>query len=188
VLDAALALFHERGYDGTSMDAIAERAGVSKPVVYACFDSKPDLFRALLDREEQRLLQQVAQALPDRPGDEPEETLRACLEAFLEDVAAEPQTYRVILGSGASDAVARRVERNRMLHVDVLSGLVAQWLPALVDAGEDALDSRLAAHVLVGVAEGAVRAVLSEPGRLDPQHTARALARLLVRGPEGLLS
>src|SRR5918994_4522452 len=46
VLDAALELFLEHGYDGTSMQAIAGRAGVTKPVVYACFPGKDELFRA----------------------------------------------------------------------------------------------------------------------------------------------
>ena len=56
VLDAALELFLEHGYDGTSMQAVADEAGVTKPVVYACFAGKDELFRALLAREEQRIL------------------------------------------------------------------------------------------------------------------------------------
>src|SRR5262249_51657456 len=60
VLDAALGLFVERGYRGTAMEAIAEAAGVTKPVVYECYPSKAELFRALLEREEGRLLEAVA--------------------------------------------------------------------------------------------------------------------------------
>ena len=56
VLDAALTQFLEHGYDGTSMQAVADEAGVTKPVVYACFASKDELFRALLRREEERIL------------------------------------------------------------------------------------------------------------------------------------
>src|SRR4051794_29826353 len=56
VLDAALELFLERGYEGTSMEAVAGAAGVTKPVVYACFAGKDELFRALLRREEERIL------------------------------------------------------------------------------------------------------------------------------------
>src|SRR5438045_3350559 len=72
VLDAAFAVFLERGYAAASMDAIAERAGVTKPVVYACFESKEALFAALMEREEQRVLAQIAAALPDRPDADPE--------------------------------------------------------------------------------------------------------------------
>src|SRR3954453_8669492 len=64
VLDAAFELFLERGYEGTSMSAIAEALGVTKPVVYACYPSKEELFKALLRREEQRVLEEIAAALP----------------------------------------------------------------------------------------------------------------------------
>ena len=48
VLDAAFELFLEHGYEGTSMEAIARATGVTKPVVYACYPSKEELFKALL--------------------------------------------------------------------------------------------------------------------------------------------
>ena len=54
VLDAALAVWDHEGYRGTTMAAIAAEAGVSKPVLYECFDNKDDVLRALLDREEER--------------------------------------------------------------------------------------------------------------------------------------
>src|SRR6266576_5165458 len=56
VLDAALELFLAHGYDGTSMQAVADQAGVTKPVVYACFPVKDELLRALRASEEQRTL------------------------------------------------------------------------------------------------------------------------------------
>src|SRR3954453_302683 len=65
VLDAALGLFLEHGYDGTSMQAIAERAGVTKPVVYACFPGKDELLWALLTREEERILGEIQAAFRD---------------------------------------------------------------------------------------------------------------------------
>src|SRR3954447_6330579 len=64
MLDAALKEVVQHGYRGTSMDAIAEAAGLSKPVVYECYPSKEKLFRALLEREEQRLGEAVAAPLP----------------------------------------------------------------------------------------------------------------------------
>ena len=60
VLDAAFELFLEHGYDGTSMEAVARATGVSKPVVYACYPSKDELFKALLRREEERVLGEIA--------------------------------------------------------------------------------------------------------------------------------
>src|SRR6266404_9179674 len=66
MLDAALELFLEHGYDGTSMQAVADEAGVTKPVVYACFESKDELFRSLLRREEERILAEIQGAFEDR--------------------------------------------------------------------------------------------------------------------------
>src|ERR671919_2581142 len=93
VLDAALKLFVERGYDSTSMDAIAQAAGVTKPVVYACYPSKEELFAALLDREEERTLRQIASVLPEAPdpGD-PEGMLADGFTAFFRAVSESPDT------------------------------------------------------------------------------------------------
>src|SRR5712692_1952318 len=106
VLDAAFELFLEHGYDGTSMEAVARAAGVSKPVVYDCFASKEELFTALLRREETRVLGQIAAALPRRAdGDDAGLVLGDALTAFLRAVADSPQAYRVIfLGEGGANA------------------------------------------------------------------------------------
>src|SRR5689334_6310711 len=75
VLDAALKLFIRSGYDGTSMQAVTDQAGVTKPVVYACFDSKDELFRALLRREEERILAEIQGAFANADLADPEPTL-----------------------------------------------------------------------------------------------------------------
>src|SRR5687768_2696668 len=64
ILDAALKLFVKQGYHGTSMEAIAKAAEVTKPVVYDCYAGKEELFEALLKREERRLLEAVGAAFP----------------------------------------------------------------------------------------------------------------------------
>src|SRR5205809_381101 len=90
VLDAALKLFLERGYEGTSMDAIARAAGVTKPVVYACFPGKDELFRALLRREEERILTEIQTAFDGSDLSDPEGTLIEGFTGFLRAVAASP--------------------------------------------------------------------------------------------------
>src|ERR671919_2046348 len=76
VLDAAHDLFLANGFEGTSMDSIAAAAGVSKPVVYDCFASKDELFTAMLDREEERILVETGEALATTgTPDDPEGTL-----------------------------------------------------------------------------------------------------------------
>lgn len=68
LLDIGRTVFAERGYDGTSVEEIAERAGVSKPVVYEHFGGKEGLYAVVVDREMQLLLDMVTGALT---GDTP---------------------------------------------------------------------------------------------------------------------
>jgi AcrR family transcriptional regulator len=185
VLDAAFELFLEHGYDGTSMEAVAGAAGVTKPVVYDCFASKEELFTALLRREEARVLGQIAAALPrEADGDDAERLLGDALTAFLGAVADSPQAYRVIfLGEGgANAAVARHIRTGRREQVRIITVLVSEWLrrhrPG-IDAGSTA---PLVAHALVGVAEGAARALLTEDGAWTPESLGRALGALAAGG------
>ncbi len=86
VLDAALDLFLEHGYEGTSMEAVARAAGVTKPVVYACFAGKDELFRALLRREEERILAEIESAFEGSDLNDPETTLIDGFTGFLRAV------------------------------------------------------------------------------------------------------
>jgi AcrR family transcriptional regulator len=69
ILDAALALFAERGYEATSMREIAEQLGITKPALYYHFDSKADIVRAMLADTEERVtgLVEWARSQPDSP-------------------------------------------------------------------------------------------------------------------------
>ena len=113
MLDAALKLFLQTGYDGTSMQAVADEAGVTKPVVYACFDSKDDLFRSLLAREEQRIVGEIQGAFSNADLSDPETTLVEGFTGFLRAVGDSPEVYRLIfLGEGGGNAaVADRIQR-----------------------------------------------------------------------------
>lgn len=189
VLDAAFDLFLERGYEGTSMEAVAKAAGVSKPVVYACYPSKEELFKALLQREEERVLGQIAAALPGDPGGgDPERVLVDGFTAFLEAVAASPEAYRVIfLGEGGVNAaVARRIRRGRERQVDAIAMLARTWLEDQGLGGDAEHASRLLAHLVAGVAEAGARAMLSEPERWTPEVLGRMLGRLAARGQAAL--
>jgi AcrR family transcriptional regulator len=189
VLDAALGLFVERGYEGTSMDAIAEAAGVTKPVVYACYPGKAELFEALLRREEERVLGEIQDALP-AAGElaDPESVLVEGFTAFLRAVAASPDAYRVIfLGEGGVNAaVARRVRRGREMQVDAVTSLARGWLEGRETGMELETAARLIGYSVVGLAESGARALLSEPGSWTPETLGRTLGRLAVHGQEAI--
>ncbi len=188
VLDAAFSVFLERGYEGTSMEAIAETAGVTKPVVYACYASKDDLFRALFRREEERILAEIGSAIrePDDP-DDVEGTLVEGFTALLRAVARSPRAYRFIfLGEGgASAAAARRIRRGREIQVETLADLARRWLEARGEAADDA-EARLIAHAIVALAEAGARTLLSDSGTWTPQSLGRALARFAAAGQTGV--
>jgi AcrR family transcriptional regulator len=70
-LDAALNVYVERGYQGTSMQAVADAAGATKPVGNECFPNKDEFLLALFDREERRLLDERAREMIVRQMREP---------------------------------------------------------------------------------------------------------------------
>jgi AcrR family transcriptional regulator len=188
VLDAALRLFLERGYEGTSMDAIAHATGVSKPVVYACFPSKEELFRTLLYREEERILAEIQSAFASTDLDDPEKALTDGFTAFLGAVAARPDVYRLIFlqEGGGNAAITRRIQRGRQAQVDALSELVKRWLERDDRSGqvstEPATDARLLGHVIASLAEAGARALLSDPSTWSPASLGQTLGRLAARG------
>jgi AcrR family transcriptional regulator len=182
VLDAALELFLERGYDGASMEAVARAAGVTKPVVYACFAGKEELFRALLRREEERILAEIEAAFEDSDLTDPEATLIEAFTGFLRAVSASPEVYRLIfLGEGGGNtAVARRIQRGRQAQVDALSLLARGWLAGEKGMSADRLDAtaRLLGNAVAGLAEAGARLLLSGADDWTPESLGRELGRL----------
>jgi AcrR family transcriptional regulator len=185
VLDAAFELLLEHGYEGTSMDAIAAAAGVTKPVVYACFPSKEELFKALMQREEARVLTEVQEALPAASDlDDVERTLIDGLTAFLRAVAASPRAYRVVfLGEGGVNAaVAGRIRRGREMQVEAVADLARRWLEERKHGAELEAIAGLLGEVVVSLAEAGARTLLSDPERWSPEQLGEMLGRLAAAG------
>ncbi len=183
VLDAALELFLKGGYDGTSMQAVADRAGVTKPVVYACFDSKDELFRALLRREENRILAEIQGAFEGADLSDPETTLTEGFIGFLRAVGESPDVYRLIfMGEGGGNAaVADRIRRGRQAQVDALSRLARRWLEDRNGGtSKRQIDktARLLGNSIAGLAESGARLLLSGEDGWTPETLGRELGRL----------
>ena len=184
ILDAALRLLVAEDSPSVSMDAIATAAGVTKPVVYSCFESKAALWRALIEREEQRMLAHVAQALPEQPNlEDPEGGLRAGFAAFLSAVAAEPDSWRLIYVAerGSEPEIRRRVARGREVQVQALRRLTtAQY--ATRDAPDAERKGELLARTIIATGEMGARLILEDPKRWPADELAEMLARVVVRG------
>src|ERR671911_2027812 len=184
VLDAALKLFLESGYDGTSMQAVADEAGVTKPVVYACFASKDQLFRALLTREEERIVGEIQGAFENADLSDPETTLIEGFTGFLRAVGESPEVYQLIfLGEGGGNAaVAHRIQRGREEQVGRLSALARRWLKANGNGKRSNAQvertARLLGNTIAGIAEAGARLLLTEEDGWTPESLGRELGRL----------
>jgi AcrR family transcriptional regulator len=178
VLDAAFAELVERGYTGTTMLAVARRAGASKETLYSWFGDKRGLFAALVRRQSEQANAGVAEALAaDRP---PRETLTAFAVRLL----------RLLLGE-ASVAINRAaVAAPELAGVLLTEGrhttgpLVAGYLADLAARGEIAPgDPEEAFRLLYGlvVSDAQIRVLLGEPPPADLEERARrAVDRFLV--------
>jgi len=94
LLDVGKALFAERGFDGTSVEELALRAGVSKPVVYEHFGGKEGLYAVVVDREVQSLLTSFTAALT---GDDPRVLLEQATLALLSYVEDSSDGFRILI-------------------------------------------------------------------------------------------
>lgn len=94
LLDIGRSLFAERGFEATSIEEIAHRAKVSKPVVYEHFGGKEGLYAVVVDREMKRLLDRVTSALS---GSHPRELLEQAAAALLEYIENETEGFRILV-------------------------------------------------------------------------------------------
>lgn len=145
LLVAARDVFAAQGYHSAAMDDIAEKAGVSKPVLYQHFPGKLELYRALLTTYADDLVDRVEAAMARR-GDN-RERAQAAVAAYFDFVADEGDSYRLIFQSdlrGEPEAAAL-VDRALTRCIDLVADAVT------TDAGLDADRARLLAVGLVGL-------------------------------------
>ena len=165
------------------MAAIAAEADVSKPVVYDCFASKDELFSAMLDREEERIIGETQQALETGGGvGDPEGTLIRGYEAFLQAVADSPATYRVVfLGEGGSnEAVAARIERGLERQAQAAAAIARSWVDRFssLDGEQADATAALLGQMIVGLAEVGARTLLRDPDHWTPASLGEKLGRM----------
>ena len=94
LLDIGRKLFAEKGFDGTSIEELAARAGVTKPVVYEHFGGKEGLYAVVVDREMERVLAGITGALS---GGDARELLEQAALAFLVYIEEEPDGFRILV-------------------------------------------------------------------------------------------
>ncbi len=186
LIDAALSVIVQQGYEGVSIEAVAKVAGVTRPVIYDHFPNLASLLQALIEREERYALDQLAAIVPPAPQEgDPPELFATGVRRFLDAVASRPDTWRIILlpPEGTPTIVRQQVETNRAQVLERLQELV-RW--AVDRAGISAdLDVEITARAILRLSEEAGRMVLTDPRRFSPERYerfARALMTLIWAG------
>jgi len=178
LLQVALETFSADGYAITTMDLVARRAGVTKPVLYQHFSNKHGLFLELLRDVANRLESMVAEATAD-PGT-PRDMVHKGISAYFRFVFERPQEFQLLFGEGVrSDAeFAALVAQVEHEFADYIAGLIA------ID-DMSAGDRMLLANGIVGLAESTAHYVLIDLAGHDCEAVANRVADLLWTGLRG---
>ncbi|MEV0649706.1 helix-turn-helix domain-containing protein [Phytomonospora sp. NPDC050363] len=176
LLEAAQEVFVARGYHAAAMDDIAERAGVSKPVLYQHFPSKLDLYLALLDVHGEALVSTVREAMA--ATSENKERVRRAMQAYFDFVDAQGEAFRLVFESDLRNdpAVAERMEAVER----GCSTAIAETIMA--DTGATRQRAELLAVGLTGAAEIAARYWLASKRAVPKEEAVDLLATLSWRG------
>jgi AcrR family transcriptional regulator len=182
ILDAALEVFSANGFAGTTMQSVADAAGVTKPVVYDSFANRDELLLALLAREEQHLIVSIVAALPADPSvGTPEEHVLEGLTAFLTAVSEQPQSWRIVFGAqyGAAPVVAERVRAARAFLVESLRLTLLKSLPGVADP-----DANLPvlAELLASMTEACARMLVVDGTDRSPAELAKTVSLVVAGG------
>ncbi|HVL80129.1 MAG TPA: TetR/AcrR family transcriptional regulator [Actinomycetota bacterium] len=174
LLDVARSLFAEKGFEATAVEEIAQRAGVTKPVVYEHFGGKEGLYAVVVDREVSNLLDRISQGLESR---HPLGKLEQAADAFLGYIEEEPEGFRVLV----RDAPGGPGGTLRSIIADVAAQVEYIFEDEFRDRGYDPKLAPLYSHALVGMVELVGRWWL-EAGKPSRQVVAAHLVNLAWRG------
>ena len=179
LLDVALRVFAEQGFHPTSMNDLAEAAGVTKPVLYQHFASKRELYLELLQDVGGRLHDAIVDAVTQAEG--PRDQVEQGFTAYFRFVGAHRDAFLVLFGGGTrrDDEFASHTRRVEEAVADAVSGLIE--IEGLSDA-----DRRLLAYGIVGLAEGTSRHWLANDAEGDPEALAGRVAELAWAGLRGV--
>jgi AcrR family transcriptional regulator len=174
ILDVAINVFGRAGYHGASMNDIADAAGVTKPVLYQHFDSKADLYAALLEEVGARMIGAISKETADATNGK-EQTERG-FRAYFRWVELHNDEFMLLFGGSARDA------EQFAAQVRKITDEAAAAIAPLIAVDIDPLHRDTLAHALVGLAEGASRRLVGLGLRFDPDAIASEVSALAWAG------
>lgn len=176
LLTAALEVFVAQGYHAAAMDDIAERAGVSKPVLYQHFPGKLELYLALLDTHCDALVNRVREAMAATTDNRIR--VAGAMQAYFDFVDGEGEAYRLVFESDLRNdpAVAERVKRAERGCIEAVTETI------MGDTGVGRDRAELLAVGLTGAAENGARFWLASDRSVPKADAVALIAALAWRG------
>lgn len=181
ILDAALAVFAAEGFAGATIDAIGQAAGFTKGAVYSNFESKDELFLALLDRQFETRGELIATAF-DNSGGDTAATARALSRSMLESIHDQNDFYLVLteywLRAVRDPQLRERLIARRRAAVEQALHVVDNVATALPRQNLLAL-----AQLVVTMSTGVAMEEVLQPGTIDEAMLARLIGALVESAP-----
>jgi len=174
LLAVALDVFAGEGYHQTSMNQIAEAAGITKPVLYQHFASKRELYLALIEEAGGRLLHIItAPSITETNG---RRRVELGFLAYFQWVYDDHDSFQLLFGGGS------RRDAEFSEAAGKFQSRVADAIEPLITADIDTEHRRTLAHAIVGLAEGVSRRLIRLGNDFDPELIARQVSELAWAG------
>ncbi|SFL67186.1 TetR/AcrR family transcriptional regulator [Geodermatophilus ruber] len=176
LLQAAQEVFVAQGYHAAAMDDIADRAGVSKPVLYQHFPGKRELYLALLEQQVGELTARVREAMSGT--DDNRTRVNGAVGAYFDFIDAEGEAFRLVFESDLrnDDEVRALADRGTRACVEAIAEVIE------VDTGLDRERSLLLASGMTGLAETSARWWLPRKGTVSRDEAVALMTALSWRG------
>ena len=179
LLVAALEVFTAAGYHSAAMDEIADRANVSKPVLYQHFPSKLELYLAVLDLHIDSLVFAIQKAIASNR--ENSSRVAATVEAYFGFIDSEGEAFRLLFESDMNLEPQVRERLNRMTYdcAAAVSAVIS------IDTGLGKEVSMMLAVGIIGTVQTTARHWLDRDGKIDRQRATELVMNLIWRGISG---
>ena len=179
LLVAALEVFTAAGYHSAEMDEIADRANVSKPVLYQHFPSKLELYLAVLDLHIDSLVFAIQKAIASNR--ENSSRVAATVEAYFGFIDSEGEAFRLLFESDMNLEPQVRERLNRMTYdcAAAVSAVIS------IDTGLGKEESMMLAVGIIGTVQTTARHWLDRDGKIDRRRATELVMNLIWRGISG---
>jgi AcrR family transcriptional regulator len=179
LLRAAQDVFVAQGFHAAAMDDIADRAGVSKPVLYQHFPGKRELYLALLEEHVSELADRVAEAMGGTSDNRTR--VDSTVRAYFAFIDAEGEAFRLVFESDLRNDsdVRATVDRGTQVCVEAIAEVIA------ADTGADPERALLLASGMTGLAETSARWWLPRKGTVSRDEAVSLMSALAWRGISG---